>query len=166
MKYCAKCDKRFEKGAVNLLLECEVCNTAFTFVCRLCNRHFPNRCKAYTHIRTVCEPLTYNCNDCDFSTKHRERIKFHIYSKHFTEPIKFIQCNECCETISTAVFKYHQKHCDKAKQFECLFCPFKTPDRSGLRLHLKLHGVNSSMNINFNNTSTVELDDNDCHDPL
>ncbi|XP_023314069.1 zinc finger protein 816-like isoform X1 [Trichogramma pretiosum] len=138
-KYCQNCDKLYERGAANLLIKCEVCDTTFIFKCKLCDKIMQDRCNAYRHVKEEISIAVYKCAHCDYSSERRATLRNHISSKH---PVfgsnESYKCGQCGKIrIGEQSYKYHLKVC--MRRFECIYCSFSTNIRKQLRIHLLRH---------------------------
>ena len=90
------------------LLKCNLCDfthilqrkiyehkgkTHLLWSCGDCEEEFPKRRKLDYHIRNKHQVTTFDCNKCDFKSKHASALPRHTETMH--SEVKLFNCTEC-----------------------------------------------------------------------
>lgn len=147
--YCSKC-KILVDWAPNNTRICVDCFLPMSINCQNCERYNVQFNQVNFHIKGQCAPVrvsaTLKCNICPFRTAQKYKLHDHMTKKHSIRVA--IEKVEICEKGCNRKFKIrsarlrHERHCGKAPDRFCKFCPFKSKHRSAIKVHIQQHVLN------------------------
>lgn len=79
------------------------------------------------------------CTFCAFETNTNDILKCHIMAKHTSDHlVKWYKCDHCdfFSRHSWSLLRHTSLHNEKASEFQCDFCQYKTRQRQNLRDHI------------------------------
>ncbi|CAH2008020.1 unnamed protein product [Acanthoscelides obtectus] len=150
-------------------------STRNEYVCVNCKEVFKLKASLYSHMaRNHAECIAsksstiHECMFCDFKTVHKSHLTGHL-SKH-TKPSDTHICKCCSISFKTKVLLYDhtlKKHpifngIVSSEIYECMYCSFKTTDRSTFIRHMAKHNTQNPFectNCYASFKSKVRLDD-------
>ncbi|XP_011505647.1 PREDICTED: zinc finger protein 43-like [Ceratosolen solmsi marchali] len=140
--FCKKCNTTFKKLLGMDQRSCRICGAQLFMQCVKCDSIYKFRSSISMHLKSKCvlnDNLVLHCNDCNYITFTKQRLKRHIYRKHMLIKLEnYLKCRICSKGFK---FKEdllnRQLNCESLKERICNICRFKTNRRTNLSLHMK-----------------------------
>ena len=94
------------------------------------------------HLYNDCDvEKPFKCNECSYRTKYKVKLRNHRFNRHERpkDAIGSYQCPNCSRKyFHKANLTRHQRlECGKEPKLNCLYCPYKSKHKSGLKSHYK-----------------------------
>jgi hypothetical protein len=114
-----------------MLMQCVKCENIYKF-----------RSSMALHLKSKCvlnNNLVLHCDNCDYITFTKQRLKRHIYRKHTLVKFEnYMNCRKCSKAFKFKEdLQHHQLNCERLNERICNFCRFKTNRRVKLRQHME-----------------------------
>ena len=94
------------------------------------------------HMMRHNQEKNFLCDQCEFGTYEKTRLKEHYNNRHGSDPPKY-SCNECdYKSNDKGNFKAHQEVRHGSVILSCEECDYKTKSKRGLREHKRKHSAN------------------------
>ena len=125
--------KRIRHTEEGLLHKCDKCNATFVFKWSL-----------KTHIEDVHELVTKPCNLCNFITRNKRHMAYHLKTKH-SDTLQMFKCEDCdYKCLNLNVLERHKYKQHTGAQLKCDYinCTFKANYKKALIKHKEhVHSV-------------------------
>ncbi|GAB6018444.1 hypothetical protein CHUAL_000150 [Chamberlinius hualienensis] len=166
MCFLSKKCKNQTKMEVKQPLKCSQCNYVTTrkdsfrnhldvhdeqreYVCEICTRHFRNRRRYASHVRSHKHPeRLLKCERCDYVTSTRTTLTQHLASRHRVDAkgnalnadVKCAECDFVC--VSKFQLRNHRVYKHSIKPFKCAECEFSAVRKTLVEKHMQMKHKN------------------------
>ena len=107
-----------------------------TFSCEQCEYKTKRKYRLKEHVQYIHEGNFYTCEQCDYIAAQKSQIKLHVEIKH--EGIRY-SCDQCDFKGQTkTILKQHVQYLHEGRVYPCSQCKYEARIRGELNQHIKI----------------------------
>ncbi|KAG8259362.1 hypothetical protein J6590_014830 [Homalodisca vitripennis] len=117
------------------------------FPCENCGKRYKYKYNLNQHKRLECgKAPQFACHLCDYTARWKGNLKSHYVHRHSGQPFPYNDkrrgpqvhiCDDCGRRYKYRynLNQHKRAECGKEPQFSCIYCPFRTKQKSNLKSH-------------------------------